>query len=54
MPNYPPRCLNKVGDTQDMLVRLLRYRPKNLVEFRVVFTLTMGCMRPDPDLQPQL
>jgi hypothetical protein len=32
-----------------MVVRLLRYRPRNLLEFRnelVLCTLTMGCMLP--------
>ena len=38
-----------MGITRDMIVRLLRYRPNNLVEFRnkmVTCTLTLGCMRP--------
>jgi hypothetical protein len=40
---------HKMGITRDMIVSLLRYQPKNLVEFRnknVTCTLTMGCMRP--------
>ena len=39
-----------------MIVRLLRYQPKNAVEFRnklVVCTLTMGCMRPGEGAQAQ-
>jgi hypothetical protein len=35
--------------TRDMVATLLRYKPKNLVEFRnklLVCTLTVGCMRP--------
>ena len=40
---------HKMGVTRDMVVALLRYRPRNLVEFRnklVTCTLTVGCMRP--------
>jgi hypothetical protein len=40
---------HKMGITRNMIVALLRYQPKNLVEFRnknVTCTLTMGCMRP--------
>ena len=40
---------HKMGVTRDMVVALLRYQPKNLVEFRnklVTCTLTVGCMRP--------
>jgi hypothetical protein len=47
---------HKMGITRDMIVRLLRYQPKNLVEFRnknVVCTLTMGCMRPGEGAQAQ-
>jgi hypothetical protein len=38
-----------MGVTRDVIVALLRYKPKNLVEFRnknLTCTLTMGCMRP--------
>jgi hypothetical protein len=38
-----------MGATRDMIVALLRYKPKNLVELRnknATCTLTMGCMRP--------
>ena len=47
---------HKMGVTRDMIVRLLRYKPKNLVEYRnklVVCTLTMGCMRPAEGAQAQ-
>ena len=40
---------HKMGVTRDMIVALLRYRPKNLLEFRnklATCTLTIGCMRP--------
>ena len=40
---------HKMGVTRDMVVSLLRYRPRNAVELRnklVTCTLTMGCMRP--------
>ena len=40
---------HKMGVTRDMVVALLRYKPKNAVEFRnknLACTLTMGCMRP--------
>ena len=40
---------HKMGVTRDMIVALLRYRPKNLLEFRnklVTCTITIGCMRP--------
>ena len=40
---------HKFGITREMVVALLRYKPKNLVEFRnkiVTCTLTLGCMRP--------
>ena len=39
-----------------MVVRLLRYRPRNLVEFRnklVACTLTIGCMRPSEGAHAQ-
>ena len=47
---------HKMGITRDMIVQLLRYRPRNLVEFRnknVVCTLTIGCMRPAEGAQAQ-
>ena len=40
---------HKMAVTRDMVVDLLRYPPKNLVEFRnklVLCTLSLGCMRP--------
>ena len=40
---------HKMGVTRDMVVALLRRKPKNLLEFRnqlLTCTLTMGCMRP--------
>ncbi len=40
---------HKLAITRDMVVALLRYKPKNLVEFRnklTLCTLTIGCMRP--------
>ena len=40
---------HKMAITRDMVATLLRYKPKNLVEFRnklLVCTLTVGCMRP--------
>jgi hypothetical protein len=40
---------HKLGVTRDMVVALLRYKPKNLVEFRnkmATCTLCIGCMRP--------
>ena len=40
---------HKFGITREIVVRLLQYQPKNLVEFRdklVTCTLTIGCMRP--------
>jgi hypothetical protein len=40
---------HKLSVTRDMVVALLRYKLKNLVEFRnklVTCTLTVGCMRP--------
>jgi hypothetical protein len=44
----------KFGFTREMVVALLRYKPKNLVEFRnknVTCTLTLGCMRPCEEAQ---
>jgi hypothetical protein len=38
-----------MGVTRDMIVALLRYQPRNLIEFRnklVTCTLCIGCMRP--------
>ena len=40
---------HKMGVTRDMIVALLRYQPRNLVEFRnklATCTLCIGCMRP--------
>jgi hypothetical protein len=40
---------HKFGITREMVVSLLKYRPKTLLEFRnkiVTCTLTLGCMRP--------
>ena len=40
---------HKLAITRDMVAALLRYKPKNLVEFRnkmTLCTLTIGCMRP--------
>ena len=47
---------HKMGITRDMIVKLLCYRPRNLVEFRnkiLVCTLTMSCMRPAEGAQAQ-
>ena len=47
---------HKMGITRDMIVKLLRYRPRNLVEFsnkNLVCTLTMGCMRTAEGAQAQ-
>ena len=47
---------HKMSITRDMIVRLLRYQPMNLVEYhnqKVVCTLTMGCMRPGEGAQAQ-
>ncbi len=47
---------HKMGTTRDMIIRLLCYRPRNLVEFsnkNLVCTLTLGCMRPAEGAQAQ-
>ena len=47
---------HKLGITRDMVVSLLRYSPRNLLEFRnklVVCTLTVGCMRPGEGARAQ-
>ena len=47
---------HKLGITRDMVVSLLRYSPRNLLEFRnklVVCTLTIGCMRPGEGARAQ-
>ncbi len=43
---------HKMGVTRDMVVALLRYQPRNLVEFRnklATCTICIGCMRPGED-----